>query len=414
MKIALLHYSGPPTIGGVEQTMYYHAKALAELGHEPTFIVGEGKAIAPWAQLIRIPRLFSRHPDVLAAKHELDSGQAGDAYQRLRRSLSKDVSKKLDKFQVLIVHNAITLHKNLALTEVLWTLHQEGSLPPIIGWHHDFAWERSDYNKELYQGHPWELLKHPWPGVVNVAVSTSQQQTLAHLYDLSPSEINVIPPGVDPSITGRWTELTNQLVSELKLFKADVLFLLPARITRRKNIEFAIKLLAEILHQVQKDVRLIISGPPGPHNPTNVAYLDSLLSLVDELGIEKSVHFLYQFQSPPALMVDDETMANLYGLCDALLFTSKDEGFGIPILEAGLTRMPIFCSDLQPFRESGKDQIHTFKLSDPLEKIAGMITDILLNDSAYKLRRRVRHEYTWQNIVRSKLIPMIERLVTNV
>jgi glycosyltransferase involved in cell wall biosynthesis len=112
-------------------------------------------------------------------------------------------------------------------------------------------------------------------------------------------------------------------------------------------------------------------------------------------------------------VVDDQTMANLYGLCDALIFPSKDEGFGIPILEAGLTRMPVFCSDLHPFKESGQEQIHTFKLSDPLQGIARKIADKLFNDSAYVLRTRVRHEYTWENIIRCKLIPIIER-VTNV
>ena len=175
MRIGLLHYSGPPTIGGVEQTMYYHAKILVDLGHEPTFIVGEGNASTTWSQVVLIPRLFSRHPDVLAAKQELDTGVVGDAYQRLRHILMEELSDKLDRFQVLIVHNALTLHKNLALTDVLWTLHQERSLPPMIGWHHDFAWERADYSQELHQGFPWELLKKPWPGVVNVAVSTAQQ-----------------------------------------------------------------------------------------------------------------------------------------------------------------------------------------------------------------------------------------------
>jgi glycosyltransferase involved in cell wall biosynthesis len=411
MRIGLLHYSGPPTIGGVEQTMYYHAKALADLGYEPTYIVGEGDASSTWSQVILIPRLFSRHPDVLAAKQELDSGVVGDTYQRLRHALMKDLPKRLDPFHVLIVHNALTLHKNLALTDVLWTLHQEGKLPPMIGWHHDFAWERADYRKELHEGYPWELLKQPWPGVVNVAVSNAQQESLGHLYNIDPSEINVIPPGVDPAITGCWTELTEQLVAELRLLEADVLFLLPARITRRKNIEFAIKILAEIHRQVQKDIRLIISGPPGPHNPTNIAYLDSLLDLVKQLGMQGSVHFLYQIGPSPPLIVDDETMANLFDLCDALIFPSKDEGFGIPILEAGLKRMPIFCSDLQPFRESGQDQIYKFKLIDPPQRIASIIADTLLRDRAYILRNRVRSNYTWRNIVQSKLAPIIERLI---
>jgi glycosyltransferase involved in cell wall biosynthesis len=411
MRIALLHYSGPPTIGGVEQTIYYQAKTLGDLDHEATFIVGKGDAVLPHTNLIHIPRLFSRHPDVLAAKRELDAGETGVGYQQLHQALLQDLSNILEPFQALIVHNALTLHKNLALTDVLWYLHQQGKLPPLIGWHHDFAWARPDYSQELHQGHPWDLLKQPWPGVVNVAVSSAQQESLAKLYNIDASKIEVIPPGIDPAITGRWTALTQELVDNLKLLEAEALFLLPARITRRKNIEFALEILAEVRKLAKKDIRLLITGPPGPHNPTNLAYLELLLRLVTELHLQDAVHFLYQYGSSPPLIVDDETMANLYNLCDALLFPSKDEGFGIPILEAGFTRMPVFCSDLHPFRESGQSQIYTFKLTESKHEIATRITDTLFKDRAFILGKRVRHDYTWQNIVHSKLIPILERLV---
>jgi len=411
MKIGLLHFSGPPMIGGVEQTMYYQAKELTLAGHEPIFIIGEGEAILPGSQVIRIPQLFSRHPEVLAAKKELDAGEIGVHYQELLQTLSTQLNKEIKKIDVLIVHNALTLHKNLALTEALWDLHQFGDLPPLIGWHHDFAWARSDYSSELHDGAPWELLRRPWPGAINVVVSKTQQQKLADLFNIDPDLITVIPPGIDPAITGQWTELTQQLVSELGLFEAAAILLLPARITRRKNIEFALQIHAELCKQTEKDIRLIISGPPGPHNPMNIAYLDKLLKLAEDLGFQNSVHFLHQFGPSPPLFIDDDTMANLYGLCDALLFPSIDEGFGIPILEAGLTRLPVFCSDLSPFHESGGHQIHIFSLTESPQAIARRITSTLFKDNAYILRERVRREFIWQHIVRDRLIPIVERLV---
>jgi glycosyltransferase involved in cell wall biosynthesis len=411
MKIGLLHFSGPPMIGGVEQTMYYQAKQLALADHEPIFIVGKGEAVFPESQVIRIPQLFSRHPEVLAAKAELDAGHTGSHFQKLLQVLSSLLHEITTAMDVLLVHNALTLHKNLAFTQALWNLHQAGELPPLIGWHHDFAWSRPDYHSELHDGLPWELLKKPWPHTMHVVVSKAQQKKLASLYDIDPDQIAVIPPGIDPAITGQWTELTQQLVSDLRLLEATVLLLLPARITRRKNIEFALQIHAAFCQQTGKDVRLIITGPPGPHNPTNIAYLERLFKLAQDLGFQNKVHFLYQCGSTPPLSIDDDTMANLYGLCDALLFPSIDEGFGIPILEAGLVRMPIFCSDLSPFKESGRDQIHTFHLSEPPQKIARRISDTIIKDNAYILRERVRREFTWQHIVRDKLIPMCERLL---
>ena len=245
----------------------------------------------------------------------------------------------------------------------------------------------------------------------NVVVSKAQQARLAQLYQIDPSEIYVIPPGFDPAITGQWTDLTRRLVADLNLLDAEALFLLPARITRRKNIEFAIRILDEMRRISNSDLRLIVTGPPGPHNPTNIAYLESLHQWIEQAHLKDAVYLLYQLGENPPQLVDDDPMANLYGLCDALLFPSREEGFGIPILEAGFSRMPVYCSDLPPFQESGKAQIHPFSLSTPPHKIANAILGHLLQDPTFILRHRVRMEYTWKKIVQQKLIALIERIL---
>ena len=42
MKVTLLHYSCPPTIGGVEQTIFHHARLLADLQFKVSIVVGSG------------------------------------------------------------------------------------------------------------------------------------------------------------------------------------------------------------------------------------------------------------------------------------------------------------------------------------------------------------------------------------
>src|SRR4051812_44967124 len=44
MRIALLHYSAAPVIGGVERVIAEHAELLAAGGHEVTIFCGEGAA----------------------------------------------------------------------------------------------------------------------------------------------------------------------------------------------------------------------------------------------------------------------------------------------------------------------------------------------------------------------------------
>ena len=193
--------------------------------------------------------------------------------------------------------------------------------------------------------------------------------------------------------------------------QADALLLLPARLTRRKNVEMALHILAALRAQIARpafpgarlDARLVVTGPPGPHNPANAAYLQSLLDLRRELGLQGAAHMLYERGITP----DDGTMADLYQLADALLFPSAQEGFGIPILEAGLARLPVFCADIPPLRETGQGSAHFFDPHGDPAAVAARLARALEQDTAHRLRRRVLAGFTWKKIVEERVIPLL-------
>jgi glycosyltransferase involved in cell wall biosynthesis len=112
---------------------------------------------------------------------------------------------------------------------------------------------------------------------------------------------------------------------------------------------------------------------------------------------------LYELDVTP----DDDTMADLYQLADALLFPSAKEGFGIPMLEAGLARLPIFCADIPPLRETGEGAACFFDLRDSPDAIAADMAQVLERDDAHRLRRRVLARFTWQRIVKERVIPLL-------
>jgi glycosyltransferase involved in cell wall biosynthesis len=277
------------------------------------------------------------------------------------------------------------------------------------------------------------LLRRPWPNVRHVTVSESRRHELAELYGVDESAIEVVPPGVDPAEFFGWQPLTRAIVDRLKLLDADIILLLPARITRRKNIELAIRALAALRQQTRLDARLIVSGPPGAHNPANDAYLQSLLGLRRKLGVEQAAHFLYELdaatlirgQSPVIsdqssvisdqssvishhLPIPDAVIGDLYTLADALVFPSFQEGFGIPVLEAGLARLPAFCADIPPLRESGDELAHYFDPRAEPAAVADLIASTLEVDQPGRLRRRVRRDYTWPRIFRDRIRPLLE------
>jgi glycosyltransferase involved in cell wall biosynthesis len=119
-------------------------------------------------------------------------------------------------------------------------------------------------------------------------------------------------------------------------------------LTRRKNVALGLRVLDAARKQSGQDYRLVVTGPPGPHNPANPGYLAELLELRDSLGLQNAVHFLYELDDPP-LIPDDDTMANLYQLADALFFRAQ-EGFGIRCWKQGW-RASYFCS---AFRRSAR------------------------------------------------------------
>ncbi|OGO39731.1 MAG: hypothetical protein A2Z04_08430 [Chloroflexi bacterium RBG_16_57_9] len=100
-------------------------------------------------------------------------------------------------------------------------------------------------------------------------------------------------------------------------------------------------------------------------------------------------------------------VADFYRLADLLLFPSAREGFGIPLLEAGLARLPIFCADIPPFRETGRSDVHFFALNEATEDIAARIAAFLAQDRAYQMRQRVLRQYTWDRIIDERVLPLL-------
>jgi len=150
------------------------------------------------------------------------------------------------------------------------------------------------------------------------------------------------------------------------------------------------------------DTKLVVTGPLGPHNPANVKYFEKLTALRTELGLESVVHFLAELTSG---FIPDEVISDFYHLADALFLPSLEEGFGIPILEAGLANLPIFCSDIPPLRSLGGSYVNYFSPDEDPEKIAGTIAHYLSSTTLFSMRTKVRGQYTWEGIYTRHIAP---------
>lgn len=407
--IAILHYASPPTVGGVESTILHHARGLTMNGYCVRVLTGSGGIFTESVNVYINPRFGSTSPEVLAVKRQLDTGDVTHDFHLLVDHIVEELRDALDGVSHVIAHNVPTFNKNLPLTAALAKLHREMGFRLIV-WAHDLAWTNEQYASELHDRDPWNLLRRAWDGAIYVTVSEARRAEAAALLNLPPEQIHVVTPGVDLGEFYHLTETTKWLANKLGWFDCDGILLLPARITRRKNIALALKVLAEVRRQSTRDYRLIVTGPPGPHNPANPGYLGELLELRRDLYLEDAAHFLYSYGVGDApLIPDDATLANLYHLADALFFPPLSEGFGIPMIEAGLARLPIFCSDIPPLRGTAGEDAHYF---DPVngepDEIAALILRQLGSSHLYHMRLKTRREFRWEAIIQRQVIPLLE------
>jgi mannosylglucosylglycerate synthase len=403
MKLALLHYSVPPVVGGVESVLAHQARLMADAGHDVRVIAGRGGQFDPRVAFTTMPLADSRHADVLAVKAELDAGRVPHAFAALVDTLRAELTRALAGVEVLIAHNVCSLNKNLALTTALHDLPGQPGAPRLVLWHHDLAWTTLRYREELHDGWPWDLLRTDWPAVTQVVVSTLRQQELADLLQVPLERILVVPNGLDVAAFLKLEPQTADLVRRLNLLAAEPLLLLPVRITTRKNIELAVHTVAALRSHFPRPM-LVVTGPPGPHNPANAAYFAHLRHLRADLGLERSVHYLTESVEG---YLTDAVVSDLYRLAHALFMPSREEGFGIPVLEAGLSRLPIFCTDIPPLRELAGDKATYFSPDSPPEKVAAQIATRLDADPAYVMEVLVRQRYTWEGVYADHIAPLL-------
>lgn len=406
MRISLLHYSSLPVVGGVESVLAHHARLMSNAGHTVTVLTGRGFAFNERIPVRILPHLSSRDPQVMEAKKALDAGRQSSEFDRLCEQIRAELLEELKDCDLLIAHNVASLPINLALTAALHQIYRMPGLPHLILWHHDIAWMTPRYRSALHDDYPWDLLRTAWDGATQVTVSRSRCKEIVELFGIPIDSVNVIPNGVDLASFYKLESQTIDLINHLKLLEADPLLLLPVRITPRKNIELALRILAELKNDFPKAM-LLVTGPVGAHNPNNLTYQQELLTLRNSLNLQDSAHFLAEISSDfmPAAVI-----ADFYRIADALILPSYEEGFGIPVIEAAFSHIPVFCTNLPSLLEFGTDNMTYFDPDAAPHAIAEQIVTRLRAETTSRWARQVKHSYTWEQIYSLHIAPLLQSI----
>ncbi len=419
IKIGMIHYTCPETEkSGVTTVIRNHAIHLANLGDDITLIYGKGGGLEGTRE-IYIEELNPDHPEILKLQEKILNGKLDETNKKgfvgIKENLKKKIRDAIRGLDIVIVHNIPSMVFNFAATVALNELAEESG-SKFIFWIHDSIVLRQEWKKSL-KTWPFTALHYQHPNVSYVTITEFRAKQLSQIRDehYRLRDVKVIPNGINVGEYERLDETTIKLREKLSLRWEDYVILMPIRVLPRKNIELGLKIIYELKKLVgERRVRLVITGPSDPqaraHSQRYVDYLDKMKK---KLNIEDDILLIHDLISFRRLYKNNEIVrwgiADAYALADLVLITSKEEGFGLPVLEAGVARKPLFVSRIKPFEEILKEGIeaHMFGLNEKPANIAFKIFRYFLNDTIQYNFNNVIRKHRWSLIVQEKVLPFI-------
>lgn len=202
------------------------------------------------------------------------------------------------------------------------------------------------------------------------------------------SKIIVTEEGVDDNLISIRDKINEK--SEEKFFKKFNLktpyIFYVGNAHPHKNLEMLIKAFL-VLQKKYKELSLVLSG--------NDHYFWKRLR--KENQYEKIVYTGF---------VSDEELAVLYKNAKVFVLPSKEEGFGIPILEAMAYSCPVVSSDAGSLPEVGNDAGIFFdpgSLSDMVEKISKVLDEENLRKELIEKGLKRYKDFSWQKMTEKTL-----------
>ncbi len=409
-----MHYSAPPKqIAGVEVVIDYHARILAQHGYDVRLIYGKGGGYhIQNLEEYQVPLLSPDHLRVQTAQAEaLEKREETEEFKRLRDDLKSELRKLFSDLDFCIVHNIPSMPFNFAATAAINELVDEMKTR-FIFWLHDTVIVREEWLDFLGK-FPFTLLHHK-NGKITFVTPTNyrarQFESLEEPYRIS--KMTVIPNGISVEEYLKIDEITKQLMNRLGMRFNDFIIVTPVRVLPRKNIELALRVVHELSHlSGRRKIKLLITGPPG-NDLDSIAYESQLKEIVETWRLQETVIFCHNLISFKRQFSNNKivkwSVADVYNIADLIFIPSKEEGFGLPVIEAGAARKPIFCSRIPPFQELIREDIEgfMFDLNNPPADIALRIYRMMLESTVDNNFDQVIEKFDWESIVLNKIIPM--------
>jgi glycosyltransferase involved in cell wall biosynthesis len=278
------------------------------------------------------------------------------------------ITKRSNKIELDIYHglsNEIPLNSNLMKAKKLITVHD------LI-----FMRYPEFYNPADRKMYTLKTKKSCALADAIVAVSEQTKNDLIELLNVPEEKIHVVYQTCDENFFGVHDYVTNDHSPEKLLPENYILYV--GTIEQRKNLLALVKAIHELDKTTQ--ATLVVVG-----NETN--YAKEVKTYVEKFGLEKRVIFMKS--------VNNALMPLIYKKAKAFIYPSIYEGFGIPIIEALISKVPVITTRGGCFTESaGPGSL--FVDPDNSEELAEAIKVALYNEEKREEMIRIGYAYAQQ------------------
>lgn len=207
-----------------------------------------------------------------------------------------------------------------------------------------------------------------------IAISIQTMNDLVNVWGVDPGKVDVVYQGCDPMFRVTAGAEHRKAVRE-KYSLPDNYILSVGTIEERKNLLLTVKAIAER----GIDTHLVACGR---HTP----YADTVMQYATEHGIDDRVKLIHN--------VNFTDLPAIYQMADTMTYASIYEGFGIPILEALYSRIPVITTKGGVFPETGGDACiyidphSTEEMADALDRVlsdTGLRSEMIAKGAEYAL-----------------------------
>jgi glycosyltransferase involved in cell wall biosynthesis len=198
-----------------------------------------------------------------------------------------------------------------------------------------------------------------------IAISEQTKQDIMERYGINSSKIDICYQSCHPAF-GEVVSVEAKEEVRNRYHLPKEYFLYVGSIIERKNLLNICKALKQLQGTLNIPL-VVIGGGRG--------YKERVQQYIAANGLQQQVIFL---NDTPAAKSDPgfqkpETFAAIYQMAAAMIYPSHFEGFGIPVLEALWSRLPVITSNVSCMPETGGPGAYYVNPDKPEEMAAGML-----------------------------------------